>query len=224
MAVTIDTEGKPQPVNVTTAATVTDVTRQPITGSTSALIHPADLYVGMKGARTFVQAGERLDLELIVTDIDGAAVPGETVTVESVRLEWQFTDGAWTEVEVPDESCEVTSAESAMVCSFRPSEGGRYQMSATVTDGSGRTNLTELTRWVAGGERPTSRRVDLEELTLVPNGQDYQPGETAEILVQSPFNDSHGLLVVSRGAIDRTETFEFRRLGNGRCADSDHFR
>ena len=213
LAVTIDTEGKPRPVSITASGTVTDVTRQTITGSTSALVHPADLYVGMKGARTFVQIGEQLDLDLIVTDIDGAAVPGQTVTVESVRLEWQFQSGSWTEVEVPDETCEVTSAAEAMVCSFRPSEGGRYRMSATVADASGRTNLTELTRWVAGGERPTSRRVDLEQLTLVPSGQDYQPGDSAEILVQSPFTNAHGLLVVSRGAIDRTETFEFDESG-----------
>jgi uncharacterized protein YfaS (alpha-2-macroglobulin family) len=213
LAVTIDTEGKPRPVSVTASATVTDVTRQSVTGSASALIHPADLYVGMKGARAFVQAGERLELDVIVTDIDGAAVSGQTVTVESVRLEWRFQSGSWAEVEVPDDACEVTSAEDAMVCSFRPSEGGRYRMSATITDSSGRTNLTELTRWVAGGQRPTSRRVDLEELTLVPDRQDYQPGDTAEVLVQSPFVDAHGLLVVSRGAIDRTEAFEFDDAG-----------
>lgn len=212
--ITIDTEGKPRPVNVSASATVTDVTRQPITGSTSVLVHPAELYVGLKGARTFVQVGERLDLDVIVTDIDGTAVPGQTVTVQSVRLEWQFEAGSWSEVEVPAEACEVTSADQAMVCTFRPSEGGRYRMAATVTDAEGRTNLTELTRWVAGGERPTSRQVDLEELTLVPNGQDYQPGDTAEILVQSPFVDAHGLLVISRSAIDRTETFEFDDAGS----------
>ena len=213
LAVTIDTEGKPRPVSVTASATVTDVTRQPITGSTNALVHPAELYVGMKGGRTFVQAGERLDVELIVTDIDGELVTGRDVTVESVRLEWRFQSGSWTEVEVADEACEITSAETPMVCSFRPSEGGRYRLSATVSDDNERTNLTELTRWVAGGERPTSRRVNLEELTLIPDGQDYQPGDVAEVLVQSPFTNAHGLLVVSRGSIDRTEIFEFDDAG-----------
>jgi len=213
LAVLVNTEGKPRPVSVTASATVTDVTRQPITGSTSALIHPAELYVGVRGARTFVQAGERLDLEVIVTDIDGTIAAGETVTVNSVRLEWQFTSGSWSEVEVPDEACEIETADEPMVCSFRPSEGGRYRMAATVQDGEGRTNLTELTRWVSGGTRPTSRQVNLEELTLIPSGQDFQPGDTAEILVQSPFNHAHGLLVISRGTIDRTETFEFDEAG-----------
>jgi len=213
LAVTVDTEGKSRPISINASATVVDVTRQPISGSTSALVHPAELYVGMRSDRTFVQAGERLDLEVIVTDIDGEIAAGETVTVNSVRLEWQFDSGSWTEVEVPDEACEVTSSDEPMVCTFRPSEGGRYRMSAMVEDANGRTNLTELTRWVAGGERPTSRRVDLEELTLIPDAQDYQPGDTAEILVQSPFSDAHGLLVVSRGSISRTETFGFDEAG-----------
>jgi len=215
LAVTIDTEGKPRPVTVTTSATVTDVTRQPITGSTNTLVHPAELYVGLAGSRTFVKAGERLDLDVIVTDIDGNAVAGENVTVSSVRLEWQFVSGSWTEVEVPSETCEVTSAESAMVCTFRPEDGGRYRMSATVTDANGRENLTELTRWVAGDQRrPTNRRVDLEQVTLVPDAQTYQPGDTAEILVQAPFASAHGIVIVSRGAIDRVETIEFDGSGS----------
>jgi len=213
LSVTVSTTGKPRPIALTAAASVTDVTRQSITGSASALVHPAELYVGMKGDRTFVRAGERLDLDVIVVDIDGNIVQDQTVAVESVRLEWQFSSGSWTQVEVPDESCEVQSSADAMVCSFRPSEGGRYQISATVTDDQGRSNLTELTRWVAGGDRPTNRRVSLEELTLIPDSREYQPGDTAEILVQSPFTDAHGLLVVSRGAIDRTETFEFDESG-----------
>ena len=192
--ITIDTEGKPRPVQVSAEATVFDVNRLPVTGSTSALVHPAELYVGLKGARTFVQAGERLDLEAIVTTIDGDAVPGVPVSVQSVLLEWQFQNGSWIEVEVPAETCDTTSDDEAVVCTFRPDQGGRYRITATINDDAGRTNISELTRWVAGGERPTSRRVNLEDATLVPNAQTFQPGDTAEILVQSPFVDAHGLL------------------------------
>lgn len=214
LAITASIDGKPRPISIAASATITDVTRQPITSTTNALIHPAELYVGMKGARTFVQPGERLDLEVIVADIDGKLAAGHDVTVESVRLEWQFDAGSWQEVEVPSESCTVTSADEPVVCTFRPDEGGRYRMSATVTDEQGRVNLTELTRWVAGGNRPASRNISLEDVTLVPNAETYQPGDTAEILVQSPFADAHGLVVISRGAIDRTETIDFDDAGS----------
>ena len=214
LAITIDTEGKPRPVSVSAAATVTDVNRQPITGTATALVHPSELYVGLRGTRTFVREGERLDLDVIVTDIDGEIVADRPVTVESIRLEWRFQNGTWEEVEVPDETCEITSGDDPTVCTFRPSEGGRYRIAATVVDDNERQNLTELTRWVAGGDAPTSRTVDLEQLTLIPSGETFQPGDTAEILVQSPFVDAHGLLVISRGSIDRTQTFEFDDSGS----------
>ncbi len=211
----ITTEGKPRPISINANATVIDVNRQPISSSTTALIHPADLYVGLRGGRTFVSAGEPVDIDVIVTDLDGELAAGAEVLVTSTRLEWRFEGGEWIEVPVTDGSCEATSDDTGPVqCSFEPSEGGRYRIAATVTDAEGRTNLTELTRWVSGGDRPQSRRVELEQLTLIPNSDSWQPGEVAEILVQSPFVDAHGLAVVSRGSIDRTITFDFDETGS----------
>ena len=215
LSATITTQGKPRPISISASATVVDVNRQPISSSTSALIHPADLYVGLRSGRSFVELGQPLDIDVIVTDLDGALQGGADVLVTSTRLEWRFEGGEWTEVPVTDGSCEATSDDGGPVrCSFEPSEGGRYRIAATVTDGEGRTNLTELTRWVSGGSRPQSRRVELEQLTLIPNGDSWQPGEVAEVLVQSPFNDAHGLAVISRGSIDRTVTFDFDEAGS----------
>ena len=42
------------------------------------LVHPADLYVGLRSDRTFVDKGEPLDIDVVVTDIDGNAVAGRT--------------------------------------------------------------------------------------------------------------------------------------------------
>lgn len=214
LALTVRTQGKPQPVTVSASATVIDVNRQPISGSTSALIHPADLYVGLRGPRTFVEAGEPFTIDVIVTDLDGTLVAGRDVEVATTRLEWRFEGGSWVEIPVPDESCGVTSADGPVGCEFTPSVGGRYRISATVTDDDGRDNLTELTRWVSGGTRPQSRRVALEQLTLIPDGESWQPGDTAEVLVQSPFSDAHGLAVISRSGIDRTQTFDFDETGS----------
>jgi alpha-2-macroglobulin len=50
---------KPRPVSVTAEATVMDVNRQAWTGSTNLLVHPAELYVGLRSERLFVQAGTR---------------------------------------------------------------------------------------------------------------------------------------------------------------------
>src|SRR5213079_205393 len=74
-----------QPVTVNAQANVTDVNRQSLASSTSVLVHPSSLYVGLAGRRTFVREGESLDIEVIVTDIDGAARAGVPVHVVASR-------------------------------------------------------------------------------------------------------------------------------------------
>src|SRR5262249_37698143 len=62
-----DSVDPPQPMTVRTEATVTDVNRQAWTARTSLLVHPSDLYVGIRSPKLFVQAGEPLIVNTIVT-------------------------------------------------------------------------------------------------------------------------------------------------------------
>ncbi len=77
-----------------------------------------------------------------------------------------------------------------------------------MTDELGRKNQSRFTRWVSGGEQPPSRKVEQEKLTLIPDKETYQPGEMAEILVQSPFTTGEGLLTVARNGILYTTRFQ----------------
>ena len=71
----------------------------------------------------------------------------------------------------------------------------------------GRKNQSRFTRWVSGGQEPASRKLEQEAVTLVPDKETYQPGDTAQILVQSPFTPAEGLLTVSRSGILYTTRF-----------------
>ena len=53
----------PVPMSVNANASVTDVNRQEWASETNVLVHPASLYVGLRGARTFVREGEPLDID-----------------------------------------------------------------------------------------------------------------------------------------------------------------
>ena len=74
-----------------------------------------------------------------------------------------------------------------------------------MTDEQGRPNRSEITVWVSGGQRPPAREVEQEEVTLIPDKKDYQPGDTAEILVQAPFYPAEGLVTLRRSGIVRSE-------------------
>jgi uncharacterized protein YfaS (alpha-2-macroglobulin family) len=202
-----------RPFTVNAEAVVMDVNRQAWASSTSLLVHPAELYVGLRSERTFVEQGEPLEIEAIVTDIDGAAVSGVPVQVTAVRLEWNLRDGQWVEEEVDGQECSVTSAAEPLLCTFDTAKGGEMKVTAVVADAAGRQNQSSFTRWVSGGEQPVQRNVEMESLTLIPDKESYQPGDVAEILVQSPFAQGEGLLTLNHGGIASTERFALENGG-----------
>jgi len=197
-------DGTRRPTSIMAEATVMDLNRQAWTSGTSLLVHPADVYVGLRSERYFVERGEPLDIELIVTDLDGNAVEGRPVTVQAARIVWK-SSGSWHEELVEPQTCELTSTLEPLTCTFNTDIGGRYRITAIVTDEQGRQNESRITRWVSGGERPPSREVEKEEVTLIPDKDEYQPGDTAEILVQTPFTPAEILVTVSRSGILYTE-------------------
>ncbi len=199
--------GTLQPISMTAQATVMDVNRQAWTGSTSLLVHPADLYVGLKTDRYFVQRGQPLKVDFIVTDLDGKPVSDRPVLMTAARLEWKFQHGSWQEVEADTQTCNQGSTDKPGACSFTTEVGGTYRITATVTDEMGRKNQSKFTRWVSGSPRPPSRAIEQEQLTLIPDKETYQPGETAEVLVQAPFSPAEGLLTLTRSGIVSTQRF-----------------
>jgi uncharacterized protein YfaS (alpha-2-macroglobulin family) len=197
----------PRATSVQAEARVMDVNRQAWTATASLLVHPAAVYVGLKSDRLFVQRGEPLRVEAIVTDLDGKAVAGRPVSLRAERLEWQRKGEEWIETPVDGQDCALTSAAGAQECRFATKEGGPLRVTGTVTDEEGRLNQSRLRIWVAGGTMPPSREVEQEKVTLVPGKKEYAAGDTAEILVLAPFAPAEGVLSLRRSGILRTERF-----------------
>jgi uncharacterized protein YfaS (alpha-2-macroglobulin family) len=197
----------PRATSVRAEATVMDVNRQAWTAAATLLVHPAALYVGLKSERLFVQRGEPLRVQAIVTDLEGRAVAGRPVSLRAERLEWTREDDEWKEVPVDGQDCALRSAAEAGECRFETREGGSYRVTADVTDDQGRRNESRLRLWVAGGTMPPSREVEQEKVTLLPDKKEHAAGETAEVLVLAPFAPAEGVLSLRRGGILRTERF-----------------
>lgn len=205
-----DQGGDMHPRSIIAQATVMDVNRQAWTGSTSLLVHPAELYVGMRSQPYFVEHGTPIEVDLIVTDLDGNPVGDRPVEVTAARLEWKYSGATWREEAVDTQTCTIGSKDVPVTCTFQTPVGGSYQITATVSDAQGRKNQSQFTRWVSGGKIPPARKVEQEQLTLIPDKETYQPGDTARILVQSPFSPAEGLLTVNRSGLLYTERFTIK--------------
>lgn len=207
LRIDFDTVNPPRASNVTAEASVTDVNRQTWTSSTSMLVHPADLYVGMRSPRNFVQKGEPLVVESIVTDLDGKAITNREIKMRAVLLDWVYKNGVWKQEESNPQDCLVKSSSDAVKCTFTSNDGGTYRVTASIMDDRERLNESELTLWVAGGKTPPKRDVEQESVEMIPDRKDYQPGDVAEILVQAPFYPAEAVLTLRRSGIVKTERF-----------------
>ncbi len=205
-----------QPSLVTAEATVIDVNRQAISARTTLLVHPSKLYVGLRSDRGFVERGQPIVIDSAVVDIDGNAVAGNTFDIVAGRLDYRLDGGRYVQELVDEQTCTVTSTDSvtnlvideSMRCEFDTEVGGRYQITATVTDEDGRSSLAQYTQWVSGGTAAPTRDLTQGEVTIVPSAEFYAPGDTAELLVQAPFAPASGLMTVSRAGTEIVESFD----------------
>lgn len=196
------------PTSVVARANVEDVNRQQWASSANLVVHPAQLYVGLKSSRLFVKQGDPLDIQAIATDIDGKAVAGRALHITASRMAWKQQNGLWKEVSVDTSSCDTTSTQAPVTCSFKGLLGGTYTISSTITDDRGGRSRSDLTTWISGGDAKPTRNLAREELTLVPAKVTYAPGQSAEVLVQAPFASGHGMVTVSRVGILSTQNFD----------------
>ena len=209
LRIDLEGDGDGLPTAVTANAEVVDVNLQRWASTTRLLVHSADLYVGLRSARYFVRAGDGIDIQAVITDLEGDPIAGRAFEVIAERLDYRYVDGTWVQVALDTETCEVTSGQTPVDCEFAAETGGRYRIATQVVDDSGRTSRTEITRWVSGGKAVvSSRSVELEAVELIPDAETYAEGDVAEILVGSPFASATGLLTVAHDRIIETRTFE----------------
>ncbi|MEO6390451.1 MAG: DUF6049 family protein [Pyrinomonadaceae bacterium] len=193
--------------SVTAEARVQDVNRQTLATNSTFLVHSADLYVGLKSARTFVQAGEEFKLDAIVTDLDGKAVAGRDIKLRLSRWDYVYASGAYIQTETDIQEQTIKSGADSVPFSFPTTKGGQYRLTAEVSDDQERMNETELSLWVAGGNQPPNRNISQEKVELIPDRRTYSGGDVAEILVQSPFTPAEGVVTWRRSGLMKSARF-----------------
>lgn len=193
--------------------TVTDVARQQISNRSSTLVHPAEVYVGLRTLRFLGTAGQEAPWELVAVTPEGAAKSGVPVNLTIVRRTWDTIrqkglDGRWSWVSTPKddvvEKRTVASGSGATAFAFTPKEGGYYVVQAEARDAQGRATKSEESMYVAGANASWARD-DQSKVELVADKRVYTPGDTAKILVKAPRAGLTGLITVEReGVLDRT--------------------
>jgi uncharacterized protein YfaS (alpha-2-macroglobulin family) len=195
---------------VTVEANVADISNFPVTTNASIVFHAADGYVGIRPADFAPAAGTETMVELLTVDWEGEPLGNQNVEVVFYDREWERSRSdefgiyrtVWEPIdtEVARESL-TTGTDGHGEASFIPERGGNYIAAATLTDGSGRTQTSTTSLWVVD-EDFAGWRSDPKQRTmgLEIDRAEYQAGDTAQILVQSPFSEPvNAWMIVERG-------------------------
>ncbi|HWN69659.1 MAG TPA: alpha-2-macroglobulin family protein, partial [Haliangium sp.] len=198
----------PWPMRLEAAVQVGDIDRDVQGAIEHVLVHPAALYVGLASPAPFVRSGDALAIQAICVDHDGKAVAGRPLALRAERMEWSSEKDETIAVEA--QACAVTSAADAVSCAFEARDSGLYRVTARVVDDQGRPSESQLGVWVAGDLGSRQRQVELQDALVIPDRRSYRPGDTARILVQSPFVPAEGVLTLRGVGIQEARAFSMR--------------
>jgi alpha-2-macroglobulin len=185
----------------------------------SVLVHRSRIYPGVAAVESVGIENEPMSFELVTIDWDGKPLSNQTVTVEVVERRWYSVqeeddhgNTIWrtTVEEIPvaveGEGERVTGSNGRTTFSFIPPNGGVFAAYVTAQDNQGNRATAATYAWVAGSEYVSWRRVNDHSFELISDSSKYQPGDTAELLIASPFQgDAYALVTVERGHIKSQE-------------------
>lgn len=197
----------------TIEGTVTDINGQQVSGRIEVVVHQGQFYIGVQPSRYVGEAGQPFDINLLTVDWNSDPSPNQTLQVIYYDHQWNSVQeldpetGAliWTSVvsdtEVARETV-TTGADGTAVGTFTPPAGGVYQIKVSGTAAAGHLVTSSSIVWVADQEFVTWRQENNDRLSLVADRKSYRPGDTAEILIPSPFQgEATALITVERGRI-----------------------
>jgi uncharacterized protein YfaS (alpha-2-macroglobulin family) len=198
-------------------AVVTDVTRQQIANRSAVRIEGAPWYIGVKRPPFFAEAKDGIDTEIVAAGLDGLAVAGVPVKVQLLRLQWtsvRQSEGegfyGWQSErkEVPAGEWTIESKSEPVPLHVDLAQGGEYLLVATAGDPKGSHTRTRLGFYVVGEGYTAWQRDDHNRIELVPEKPRYQPGDTARIMVKSPWETATALLTTEREGVRTWRQFE----------------
>jgi len=197
--------------------TVHDVSGQVISGRTYVVVHKAQVYPGIAARGYVAPVNTATSADLILVDTQGHPIPRGDVTFIALRETWhnvrqRGSDGVYRWLSKVEETPVYTSTvhlddRGRGSVTFTPTQGGTYRLRVVARDSQQRTASASTFLWVSSSTYVSWRRENNNRLFLVPDKTSYRVGETAHVLVPSPYKKpTRALVTLERGSIRRVWT------------------
>ncbi len=194
-----------QPRRYVVEATVTGDDDKTVTNTQDVLALPA-FVLALKVPR-YIEQAKSIPVEALMVDGDGKPIAGKNVTLRLKQRQWSsilqasdFTDGKPKyRTEVADEKRierSITTGADTVKLDLPISEAGVYIVELDAADALGRHQIVSVDLFAGGGSAVTWSRPPAEIFKVTPDKPAYAPGETANLVLESPFQTGRALAIV----------------------------
>jgi uncharacterized protein YfaS (alpha-2-macroglobulin family) len=196
----------------TLEATVTDEANQPQSGVTSMLIHRGNFYIGSKPTTYIAQKGKESRFDIQTLDTTGKPIGRIALSYTLNLISWdcgRTTDDKGRRIWKCDEvKTEIqrgdltTDANGKYQLAFTPPRGGSYRLETQGKDARGNRVLGQTWLWVSDSSQFLAWNFENNDrINLVLDKKEYKIGDTAKVLIQSPYQKATALVTIERGKI-----------------------
>ena len=194
-----------QPRTYVIEATVTGPDDQTVTATRSVLALPP-FVLGVKAPR-FIEKATAITPEIIAVGMDGQLLADKEITVRLLRREWHsylrasdFSDGVGRYMtDVVDNKISETiirSTREPSKLTLPVDKAGVYIVELESHDRLDRAQVVRVDLYAGGPEAMTWAKPVSRVFSVALDKARYDPGETASIILKSPFQQAHALAVV----------------------------
>ncbi len=212
----LDVQVKLSPKNIPSIATLTlegtvvSPNERSLSGRQNWLLFPANLLVGLKTSKYLYVSGDPVEVSLITVRPSGTLVPDKRIQYKVIKREWKSIKKArlggryeWESelVEtVVKQDLAISRPESVLV-KLDIKDPGFYYVEAQVKDEKDRTARAGDYFYMAGSGYAGWEMRDDDIVELVPDKELYQVGDTAKIMIKSPYDSALCLVTMERELI-----------------------
>lgn len=219
----------PIPVGLNTQLEVVDLDQQVIKDSKNIIVHPCEYYLGIFSSSSTLRKEQNMPilLEMVVASFNAELIPNIDII-----LKYSYNTGPHV---TEDKIVNLVSTSSPLKYEIpipEKIESGKFTIQGTIFDSGSRKYITEISMTVEsytpvyGDPKkrkripmtppsppppPSLRSVEAQNLLVKCDSSNYQVGDRAKIIIQSPFIPHTGFLFLRcNGGIIYSKTFEIK--------------
>lgn len=200
---------------VNISATIEGEDSQEVTARNSVLVHGSSYYFGIRRSGYFIEKDKPTTLQIVAADSEGNRLAGKKANLKITHVYWESVKMAesggrvrWQSEEVRDvivnEDITINGTGNIYDYNFTPTVTGQYIVSVSGVDEKGRRIIAEEHMYIVGSGYSPWAMHDDDLLELVVERDNYEVGETAKILVKSPYEEATAFITVEREYVIET--------------------